>query len=103
MPEMHFSIRWPDGSVERCYSPSLVVRDFLAEGAAYPLPKFLMRTREALLLASNRVKAQYGFPCGRALSQLSRIEEQAARFAPDSVVTVERLEEAAAVLPGGRS
>ena len=30
MPEMHFQIRWPDGQVDTCYSPSLVVREHLA-------------------------------------------------------------------------
>ena len=30
MPEMRFRIRWPDGSTESCYSPSLVVKDFLS-------------------------------------------------------------------------
>ena len=26
MPEMTFAVRWPDGRVEECYSPSLVVQ-----------------------------------------------------------------------------
>ena len=30
MPEMSFDISWPDGSIERCYSPSLVIKDHLA-------------------------------------------------------------------------
>jgi uncharacterized repeat protein (TIGR04042 family) len=32
MPEMRFVIRWPDGRRESCYSPSLVIRDFLRGG-----------------------------------------------------------------------
>ena len=36
MPEMRFVIRWPDGRRESCYSPSLVIRDFLREGESYP-------------------------------------------------------------------
>ena len=33
MPEMHFLVRWPDGKEQRCYSPSLIVRDHLEVGA----------------------------------------------------------------------
>ncbi len=32
MPEMTFALRWPDGRVEECYSPSLVVHDYLSAG-----------------------------------------------------------------------
>ncbi|MFO1149546.1 MAG: MSMEG_0570 family nitrogen starvation response protein [Alsobacter sp.] len=81
MPEMRFDIVWPDGSRERCYSPSLVVRDHLAEGEAYTLDDFLARCRVALGIASDRVREKYGFPCSRAIGQLARIEQAAARFA----------------------
>ena len=80
MPEMHFRVRWPDGSEERCYSPSLVIHDYLQPGAAYPLPEFLQRSRTALTVASERVRAKYGFACSSALDQLARIERQAQRF-----------------------
>ena len=80
MPEMRFVIRWPDGRRETCYSPSLVVRDYLSEGAAYSLDEFLTRTRTALRIASDRVEAKYGFPCSLALGQLARIEAGAAAF-----------------------
>ena len=33
---MHFRIRWPDGETQRCYSPSLVVKDYLAPGETLP-------------------------------------------------------------------
>lgn len=80
MPEMHFRVRWPDGSEERCYSPSLVIHDYFQPGAAYPLPDFLQRSREALRIASERVRARYGFACSAALDQLARLEERAAQF-----------------------
>jgi uncharacterized repeat protein (TIGR04042 family) len=80
MPEMRFVIRWPDGRRESCYSPSLVVRDFLREGESYSVPDFLQRSREALQIASERVKAKYGYPCSLALGQLARIEAAATRF-----------------------
>ncbi len=90
MPEMTFDIRWPDGTAEPCYSPSLVIRDHLEVGATYPLPEFLARCRTALTIASDRVQAKYGFPCTRAQSQLQRIETRAAGFAaaPDPVVHI---------------
>ncbi|MBX9717012.1 MAG: MSMEG_0570 family nitrogen starvation response protein [Burkholderiaceae bacterium] len=81
MPAMHFQLRWPDGSVARCYSPSLVIKDYFQPGASYPLPAFMTQVREALNIASERVRAKYGFACSQALDQLNQIELTAARFA----------------------
>ena len=78
---MRFVIRWPDGRRESCYSPSLVIRDYFREGESYRLDDFLMRARAALSIASDRVRAKYGRPCGLALGQLARIEAAAAGFA----------------------
>ena len=93
MPVMHFRVRWPDQTESRCYSPSLVVEDFLAPGITYPLGEFVDRSREALGIASERVRAKYGFACSQAMDQLAEIEHIAARFAPsadgaDAEVTV---------------
>jgi uncharacterized repeat protein (TIGR04042 family) len=85
---MRFVVRWPDGRRESCYSPSLVVRDFLREGESYPVPDFLQRSRQALRIASERVEAKYGFPCSLALGQLARIETKAAEFAGQEDVRV---------------
>ncbi len=95
MPEMRFSIRWPDGSAESCYSPSLVVKDYFAAGESYPLADFVTRSRTALEIASERVRAKYGYPCSRAMNQLARIEAAAAAFKnlPDARVAVELFEE----------
>ena len=95
MPEMRFVVRWPDGTVESCYSPSLVVKDFLSPGHSYPLDDFVGRSQTALGIASDRVKAKYGWPCSRATAQRARIEMAAASFAgiPDARVTVETFEE----------
>lgn len=91
MPEIRFTIRWPDGTAESCYSPSLVIRDYFAPGTSYPLVDFLEKSREALTVASQRVEARYGFPCSRALGQLARIEAGARAFSafPNPRVTVE--------------
>lgn len=90
MPEMRFTVRWPDGREESCYSPSLVIRDHMAVGDTYPLDDFLARSRTALGIASQRVEAKYGFPCSLALGQLARIETAATRFAsdPDAAVSI---------------
>jgi len=94
MPEMHFRIRWPDGTAEACYSPSLVIKDFFAPGESYPLVDFLERSRTALNIASERVEAKYGSRCSRALAQLNRIESTAKTFSafPQARVTVEAFE-----------
>jgi uncharacterized repeat protein (TIGR04042 family) len=95
MPEMLFHIRWPNGETETCYSPSLVIRDHLAPGETYAVEDFRDRCRTALRIASDRVKAKYGFPCSRALGQLSRIEEACTKFSwrSDAGVHVESFEE----------
>lgn len=91
MPEMHFRVRWPDDSVSDCYSPSLVMKDYLEVGRRYPLAAFLTQTRTALNIASERVRAKYGFACSAAADQLTQIEKTAMRFEgdPDAVVIVE--------------
>jgi uncharacterized repeat protein (TIGR04042 family) len=80
MPEIRFQIQWPDGSQETCYSPSLIVKDYFSPGETYDLEDFLQRARTSLTLASDRVQAKYGFPCGRALGQLQTLEHQASQF-----------------------
>ena len=80
MPEIQFQIQWPDGSQETCYSPSLVVKDYLMVETSYTLEDFLARSRTALQTASQRVQEKYGFPCSLALGQLQRLEAQSARF-----------------------
>ena len=90
MPEMSFDIRWPDGSTEQCYSPSLVIREHLAVGETCDLADFMRRSRIALTIASDRVREKYGFACSRAMGQLARLEAAARRFddASEGVVTV---------------
>ena len=95
MPEMRFTIRWPDGTREHCYSPSLVVKDYLTPGESYALADFLARSREALSIASARVAARYGFPCSRAMAQIARLEAAGRTYAPhpEARVAVEAFEE----------
>ncbi|TPE51694.1 MSMEG_0570 family nitrogen starvation response protein [Amaricoccus solimangrovi] len=80
MPEVRFTVRWPDGTEETCYSPSTAIARHLEAGARYQLADFLARARAGLREGSRRVEAKYGFACSSALDQLARIEARAARF-----------------------
>ncbi|RYZ03674.1 MAG: MSMEG_0569 family flavin-dependent oxidoreductase [Myxococcales bacterium] len=75
MPEMNFRVKWPNGKVQDCYSPSYVIEDYLHEGQSYALDDFVHRARTALTIASERVLAKYGFECSSALDQLRDIEQ----------------------------
>ena len=80
MPEMRFQVRWPDGSFEVCYSPSLVIKDHFVPGRTYSLDDFRQCSRVALTIAAERVREKYGFLCSCSLGQLARIEATATRF-----------------------
>lgn len=87
MPEVHFHIRWPDGTEDTCYSPSTVIRDHLAAGQTYAVSEFLTRSETALDQAALRVKAKLGFRCSNADAQAARIRSRAATFDPEETVT----------------
>jgi uncharacterized repeat protein (TIGR04042 family) len=92
LPEATFTVRWPDDTVQRCYSPSLVVHDHLDVGAEYPVVEFLARAGTALNTASERVRATYGTACSSALAQLEDLTARAARYDPGAPVRVLGLE-----------
>lgn len=87
MPEVRFRIRWPDGQVDHCYSPSSVITDHLRSSQNYTIADFMDRTRRALVLASDRVEQIYGYPCSRARAQLETLETRQAGFPSTGVVT----------------
>jgi uncharacterized repeat protein (TIGR04042 family) len=80
MPAMHFRVRWPDASETECYSPSSVVKDYVAEGNSYAVDDFMTRITEALHIASERVRQKFGFACSRAMDQLVELELAASGF-----------------------
>ncbi|MCF6386752.1 MSMEG_0570 family nitrogen starvation response protein [Mycobacterium sp. MBM] len=88
MPEMTFEVRWPDGSVQRCYSPSLVVHDYLSAGGRYTVGDFVDRSGRALAAAGERVRAKYGFACTSAAHTNDHILSTAAVFPDDAVVEI---------------
>ncbi len=88
MPEMTFDVRWPDGRVQQCYSPSLVMHDYLTSGSDYTVAEFLDRSAKALREASERVRAKFGFACTSAAATNEKIIHAATRFAPDATIRV---------------
>jgi len=54
-----------------CVRPIL---DYFTPNSEYKLEDFVMRSHTALNIASDRVLAKYGMPCGKALGQLRQIE-----------------------------
>ncbi|WP_142781737.1 MSMEG_0570 family nitrogen starvation response protein [Agrobacterium sp. T29] len=87
MPEVRFTIRWPDGNEESCYSPSTAIQRHLNAGQTYPLSEFLERARAGLNEASDRVAAKFGFTCSSAMDQLARLEAAAQSQPSDGQVT----------------
>ena len=88
MPEMSVTVRWPDGRVADCYSPSLVMHDHLEPGVTYRVDEFTRRSATALAEASERVRARYGFTCSASAASLDRIRATASRFDAADLVEV---------------
>jgi uncharacterized repeat protein (TIGR04042 family) len=88
MPEMTFDVQWPDGRVQRCYSPSLVMHDYLSAGSQYTVADFVDRSAAALAEASDRVRAKYGFACTSAAETGSQIATAAAGFPSTATIHV---------------
>lgn len=88
MPEMTFSVRWPDGRLEDCYSPSLVMHDHLAAGATYTVEDFSRRSQHALGVASDRVRQRFGFACTSAAATTEQIRRSASAYAAGDLVEV---------------
>jgi len=88
MPEMTVTVRWPDGRVADCYSPSLVMHDHLQPGSTYRVDEFARRSELALHEASERVRAKYGFACTASAASLERIQATAATFRAGDLVEV---------------
>jgi putative flavoprotein involved in K+ transport len=84
MPVVDFEILWPDGSTERCSSPSRAIEDVLAPGASYPVDEFLRRARTGLAAASERVRERYGVACTAAAEQARALERTVARLGPSA-------------------
>lgn len=80
MPEMRFLVQWPDGREQSCYSPSLVMHDYLETGAEYSVEDFVKRTSDALTVAGDRVLAKFGMRCTSAAQQMDEINTVGASY-----------------------
>jgi uncharacterized repeat protein (TIGR04042 family) len=85
---MTFDVQWPDGRVQRCYSPSLVMHDYLTTGSDYTVAEFVARSGTALHEASERVRAKFGFACSSAASTEDEITSAATEFAPNAMIRI---------------
>ncbi|MGA9871048.1 MAG: MSMEG_0570 family nitrogen starvation response protein [Rhodococcus sp. (in: high G+C Gram-positive bacteria)] len=85
MPEMRFQVQWPDGREQDCYSPSLVMHDYLEPGAEYPVEEFVERTSKALTVAGDRVLAKFGMRCTSAAQQMEEIHRVGADYPAGTV------------------
>ena len=92
MPEVIFKVKWPDGKVDACYSPSPVINNYLTEGELYSVQDFVELSSNALILASNKVLQKYGFRCTSAEDQLQRIIEKSKSFNSEDMITCLSLE-----------
>lgn len=92
MPEVHFHVRWPDGSVTRCYSPSRVVLDYFREGAEMTVREFADQSSAALDRASQRVEDRFGYRCSSASAQRERILELAQGYDDAQTAKIVRIE-----------
>ncbi|MFB9312916.1 MSMEG_0570 family nitrogen starvation response protein [Nocardioides plantarum] len=88
---MSVVVRWPDGREQDCYSPSLVMHDHLVEGGSYAVADFVRRATHALEIASDRVKAKYGFACTSAAATTEQIARAATAYSPGQLVEVVRM------------
>ncbi|MDT4998217.1 MAG: hypothetical protein QOK12_322 [Mycobacterium sp.] len=88
MPEMTFDVQWPDGRVQRCYSPSLVMHDYLSAGTDYTVADFLDRSGKALQEASERVRAKFGFACSSAAWTEEEISSTATEFPSNATIRI---------------
>ncbi|MGB6051438.1 MAG: MSMEG_0570 family nitrogen starvation response protein [Rhodococcus sp. (in: high G+C Gram-positive bacteria)] len=88
MPEMKFVVQWPDGREQSCYSPSLVMHDYLEPGAEYTVEDFLARASAALTVASDRVLEKFGMRCTSAAQQMEEIAATGAAFRTGAVRVV---------------
>jgi putative flavoprotein involved in K+ transport len=91
MPEVEFVVAWPDGRAQRCISPSRSIEQAVVAGGRYPVAEFLRRTRAALTLGNERLRAIRGFGCSSASELIEQLEAAAAPLDPGAVIGVERV------------
>ncbi len=92
MPEVRFTLRWPDGEETTCYSPSTIIGRYLSPGTTVTVEELLSRATAGFEHASRRVEERFGFRCTSASDQLDVIRGHASRFDAAQLVKVATLE-----------
>lgn len=88
VPEVHLNVEWPDGRNTVLYSPSTVILNYLQPGQSLAVAELTSRGKEALRLASERVRARYGFACTRTDEEERQLLHTAAAYADDQLVRI---------------
>jgi uncharacterized repeat protein (TIGR04042 family) len=88
MPEVHLRLEWPDGRTSELYSPSTVILEYLRPGESLPVHQLHGRGVEALRLASERVRARYGFACTRTDEERHRLQQWVKDYSADEIVHI---------------
>jgi uncharacterized repeat protein (TIGR04042 family) len=88
VPEVELTLEWPDGATSRLYSPSTVILKHLAPGQTMSVAELRTRGSLALRLASERVRARYGFACTRADEEERRLLLQSSQFDDQERVSI---------------
>ncbi|TAG11036.1 MAG: MSMEG_0570 family nitrogen starvation response protein [Verrucomicrobia bacterium] len=88
MPETTFTAALPDGSIQPCYSPSSVVKNYFHVGQELPAAEFIQLARTALTEASERVRQKFGFSCTAASASLADIESWAGALPSHTTITI---------------
>ena len=88
MPEVRFKLEWPDGQFSTLYSPSTVILEYFKAGDVYRISEFESVGVKALRLASDRVRARYGFACTRPDEEESQLLQWTSRYRPEQNVRV---------------
>lgn len=91
MPEIEFTVRWPDGRAQRCISPSRAIEKAIVTGARYPVAEFQRRARAALEAGHSRLRELRGFGCSAAVSLIDDLDAAASSFRDEDLVVIERM------------
>jgi uncharacterized repeat protein (TIGR04042 family) len=88
VPEVLLTLEWPDGRTSELYSPSTVILDYLKPGQSLTVSELTSQGLIALELASERVRARYGFACTRADEERLRLQQSADHYNGDELVQI---------------
>jgi uncharacterized repeat protein (TIGR04042 family) len=88
MPEVHFTIRWPDENVTTHYSPSTIVHNYFQSDDSLTVEELVDKSVKALEHASNRVRERYGYACTRASESCDTILALSQKYDTQDKVTV---------------